>query len=110
MNLNLRTDSGFTEAIVCDDCGFQEFYHVADLLKDELHVRFIDKMDGVETVYWDFKFHGQALTLHYNIYLGISVFPRKLQIAAAKANDAVVEVARFVEERLLFNSLRQAIA
>jgi hypothetical protein len=45
-----------------------------------------------------------VLTLHYNIYTGISIYPRKFREAPRKDNEAVVEVARFLEGKLLIHT------
>ena len=40
------------------------------------------------------------MTLHYNIYNGISLFPTKTRDAVNKDNKAVVELAGVLEGRL----------
>jgi uncharacterized membrane-anchored protein len=52
-------------------------------------------------------FKGHTLTLHYNIYTGISIYPRKFREAPRKDNDAVVEVAKFLETKLMINTARK---
>jgi hypothetical protein len=110
MSLTLRTDFGCTEAIIDDDCGLKRFYEVANILSDDLDVRFSDKQDDFDTLTWDFHFKGHTLTLHYNIYTGISIYPRKFREALRKDNDAVIEVARFLEKKLLVHSVRRYVS
>jgi hypothetical protein len=43
-------------------------------------------MDDFDSLMWDFNYKGLALTLHYNIYTGISVYPRKFRNAVKKEN------------------------
>src|SRR3712207_1175726 len=107
MSLTLRTDFGCTEAIIEDDCGLKRFYQVANLLSDGLAIKFTNKEDDFDTLTWDFVFKSHVLTLHYNIYTGISIYPRKFREAARKDNEAVVEVARFLEQRLLVSASRE---
>ncbi len=95
MSLTLRTDFGCTEAVIDDDCGLKRFYEVANILPDDLDINFNQKTDDFDSLMWDFIFKGHILTLHYNIYTGISIYPRKFREASRKDNDAVVEVARF---------------
>ena len=68
MSLTLRTDFGCTEAIIDDDCGLKRFYEVANILSDDLEIKFQNKEDDFDTLTWDFHFKGSTLTLHYNIY------------------------------------------
>jgi hypothetical protein len=109
MSLTLRTNLGCTEAVISDDGGLKRFYQVADILSEELKIRFSNKEDDFDTIDWEFKFKGHYLTLHYNIYNGISIFPTKTRDALNKENKAVVEIASILEEKL-FNEGRRNIA
>ena len=105
--LTLRTDFGCTEAVIDDDCGLKRFYEVANILSDDLDIKFTQKTDDFDSLMWDFLYKGHILTLHYNIYTGISIYPRKFREAPRKDNDAVVEVAKFLESKLLINTARR---
>ena len=93
MSLTLRTDFGCTEAVIDDDCGLKRFYEVANILSDDLSISFVSKMDDFDSLMWDFNYKGLALTLHYNIYDGVSIFPRNWKDALRKDNEAVAELA-----------------
>jgi hypothetical protein len=110
MSLTLRTDFGCTEAIIDDDCGLKRFYQVADILSDDLNIKFTHKEDDFDTLTWDFAFRNHGLTLHYNIYTGISIYPVKFREAPRKDNDAVVEVAKFLETKLLVHSAKRFLS
>lgn len=105
MSLTLRTTLGCTEAVISDDGGLKRFYQVADILSDDLHINFNNKEDDFDTINWEFRFKGHNLTLHYNIYNGISIFPTKTRDALNKDNKAVVDLANALEMRL-FNENR----
>jgi rRNA maturation protein Rpf1 len=109
MSLTLRTDFGCTEAIIDDDCGLKRFYEVANILTEQLAIRFTQKQDDFDTLTWNFLYKGLQLILHYNIYTGISIYPFKAREARRKENEAVVEVARFLESKLLVHSARYNI-
>ena len=96
MSLTLRTDFGCTEAIIDDDCGLKRFYEVANILSDDLEIRFTNKEDDFDTLTWDFLYNGHILTLHYNIFNGVSILPQNI-LNKEKVNKAVVEVADFLE-------------
>lgn len=105
MSLTLRTSMGCTEAVIDDDGGLKRFYQVADILSEDLHINFSNKEDDFDTIDWEFRFKGHNMTLHYNIYNGISIFPTKTRDALNKDNKAVVELANVLELRL-FNERR----
>lgn len=109
MSLTLRTSLGCTEAVIADDGGLKQFYHVADVLSNDFKVNFSNKEDDFDTIDWEFKFKGHNMTLHYNIYNGISIFPTKTRDALNKDNKAVVELAGVLEGKL-FNEGRRNIA
>lgn len=98
MYYELKTKSGGTEAVIDDNCGITKFYAIANTLAEHLHIKFMNKVDDAETLDWDFKYKDQFLTLHYNIFNGVSIFPQPLQ-NGQKENKAVTEVAHFLEKR-----------
>jgi len=100
MSLTLRTSLGCTEAIIADDGSLNLFYRIAGMIND-LRIKFVKKEDDFDSINWNFKFKGHRLTLHYNIYNGISVFPTKTNTAASKDNKAVVELANVLEGKLV---------
>jgi hypothetical protein len=109
MSLTLRTNLGCTEAVIADDGGLKQFYQVADILSEELKIKFSNKEDDFDTIDWEFRFKGHNLTLHYNIYNGISIFPTKTRDALNKDNKAVVEIAAVLEGKM-FNEGQRNIA
>ena len=101
MSLTLRTALGCTEAVIADDGGLKDFYHVADVLSDDFKIRFSNKEDDFDSIAWEFRFKGHNLTLQYSIYNGISIFPTKTRDALNKDNKAVVELANVLESHML---------
>ena len=109
MSLTLRTNLGCTEAVIAEDGGLKQFYHIADVLREDFSIKFSNKEDDFDTIDWEFRFKGHNLTLHYNIYNGISIFPTKTRDALNKDNKAVIELASVLEGRL-FNVDQRNIA
>ena len=109
MSLSLRNHFGCTEAIIQDDGGLKRFYEVANVLSDDLDIKFIKKEDDFDTVTWNFLFNGHTLSLYYNIYTGISIYPLKFRQSSKKENDAVVEIARFLENKMVMNNSRTMV-
>ena len=110
MSLTLRSNMGCTEAVIADDGGLKQFYQIADILSSDFKVIFSHKEDDFDTIDWEFKFKGHNLTLHYNIYNGISIFPTKTRDALNKDNKAVVELAGVLETKLFNQNLNRNIA
>lgn len=110
MSLTLRTNLGHTEAVIADDGSLKQFYHVADVLSRDFKVSFSHKEDDFDTIDWEFRFKGHNMTLHYNIYNGISLFPTKTRDALNKDNKAVVELAGILEARLFNETAEKHIA
>jgi|SRR5690606_18480765 len=98
--LTLRTDFGCTEAIIDDDCGIKKFYEIASLLTSELDIRFKVTADESDSQLWHFPYKKNVLSLHYNVFTGISIFPGKFREACKEENDAVVELAQQLEKIL----------
>ncbi len=96
MCYHLKTNYGGTEAVIDDNCGVTKFYLIADILSEGLHVNFLNQVDDAETLDWDFKYKNHFLTLHYNMFNGVSILPHSTRLMA-KENRAVREVARFLE-------------
>lgn len=101
MSLTLRTTLGCTEAVIDGDGGLKRFYQIADILSDEMNINFTTKEDDFDTISWNFSLGNNALTLHYSIYNGISVFPTKAHEARKRDNRAVIELASVLRDKLL---------
>lgn len=99
MCYQLTTTHGGTEAVIDDNCGISKFYAIANTLADDLQVKFLNQVDDAESLDWDFQYRGQFLTLHYNIFNGVSIYPQQIK-NVVKDNNAVMEVAHFLEHRV----------
>ena len=99
MCYHLTTTTGNTEAVIDDNCGVSKFYAIAQTLAAELQIKFLNQVDDSETLDWDFHYQNQLLTLHYNIYNGVSVFPLHIK-SMQKENNAVLAIAQFLERKV----------
>ena len=98
MAYELKTSHGGTEAVIDDNCGITKFYAIANTLTEHLKIQFMNQVDETENLDWDFKYKNQFLTLHYNIFNGVSIFPQQ---ATPKNEErrAVREVANFLHQQ-----------
>jgi hypothetical protein len=101
MKPKLETDKGWTEAIIDDDCEFEKFYSVADVLSNHFNLTFSNKVNDFDTIYWDFEYKGNELVLHYNNYLSISIFPKAFKSATETDNLVVVEISTLLFQKLI---------
>ncbi len=92
MNPTLRNHIGYSEAILEDDASFDRFFRWADLLADKLNISFTRKLDDFEALYWDFLYKGTSLTLSYNIFNGITVFPSLEEKSDYFENAAIAQL------------------
>jgi len=93
----LKTKYGSTEAVIDDNCGISKFYAIANTLANDLQVNFLNQIDDADSLDWDFKYKDQFLTLHYNIFNGVRIYPQK-QNSVKKDYTVVMEVATFLEK------------
>ena len=93
----LKTQYGGTEAVIDDNCGISKFYAIANTLAEDLQVNFLNQIDDADSLDWDFKYKDQFLTLHYNIFNGVRIYPHQ-QNSVKKENSIVMEVATFLEK------------
>lgn len=100
--MKIESRNGWTEAIIDDNCTIDTFYEVADMLNEKFEITYTHKkIKDIESYYWDFIFNQTELTLHYNYYHGITIFPTALKDANGYANILVEQVA--VELSILLN-------
>lgn len=98
MCYELKTNSGGTEAVIDDNCGISKFYAIANTLAEQLNVTFLNQVDDADTLDWDFKYKNQFLTLHYNIFNGVSIYPQQAKSKKGE-NKIVMEVAYFLQSK-----------
>lgn len=94
MSYQLQSSAGAVEAVIDDNCGLKKFYSIANVMARELNIKFTGKEDDSATVDWHFKYKGYPMTLHYNIYNGVSIFPQ------GKAGKVIGEIVKFLQGKV----------
>ena len=94
MSYQLTKSNGSIEAVIDDNCGQKKFLSIAQMLAKELKIKFTGKKDGSENNDLFFKYKGHPLTLHFNMYNGVSIYPQ-----TSRDNATVAELATFLERR-----------
>jgi len=97
----INIEKGWTEVTINSNCEFNDFYAIADVLKKIFNITFNQKLnDFNSTTYYDFEYKGSKLMIHYNIYLGISIFPKALKNVTVNDNDMVIEISTLLIKEL----------
>lgn len=94
----LRTPIGNTVAVITESCELSKYYEIADTLSNELKVQFLKPDDGAETIDWDFLYKNQVLTLHFNMFNGVSIYPQHKKDLHGE-NKVTEEIALYLERR-----------
>ena len=92
MTFQIVTSKGWTEAVIDNDCEYSKFEKVALLLKSNLNIVFIKQFNDFDSYYLDFIHNKSNLCLHYNIYIGLSIFPTSTKDATQSENDNVIDI------------------
>jgi len=98
MNL-VYNDNGFNEIIVTPDCEWADFYSFSDHLKLWLNIDYSRKLHDFDSCYWDFSFKDSDITVHYNVFLGISIYPTKAALAGQCDNEKIVEILEILKNK-----------
>lgn len=92
--MRINNSKGWTEVIIAEDGSIDEFLKIAGILQISLDISFQNKLRGPDSFYWDFIYKEKELTLHYNTYVGISVFPKALTNATNSDNQVVWDLSK----------------
>ena len=65
------------EIIIKDNCDHEDFYRIL-AKSDDIGFNIIEQLNGFDSKYIDIEYEKKILTLHYDIYLGISIYPKEL--------------------------------
>ena len=77
-------ENGSVEWVIREDCDFAAFYRIAEQLRNEFEVSWRERVDDFDTVYWPFDYKGGHYVLHYNVYMGASIYPENTTRATEK--------------------------
>jgi hypothetical protein len=104
MHPKITAREGWVEIEIDDNCDYSKFELAANILKKQFNVRFTEKLDGVDDAYWDFVYKDCELTLHFNLYCGISIIPKNYGLATTEDNEGAKEIGTLLFERLNHSS------
>ena len=87
-----------TELAINDNCEYAFFYSFADQLAKALATKYTNKLDDYDSLFWDFKYKNTSLILHYNIYLGVSIYHSKGNKASTEENEILYAIKNILED------------
>jgi hypothetical protein len=90
--MRIDYSQGWTEAVIDSNCSIDKFYKIAKTLETTLGVSFADKLGDTDSLYWDFTYKSRELVLHYNVYTGVSIFPKSLRSATESDSLVVLDI------------------
>lgn len=93
MTFQIDTSKGWTETIIDNGCEFFKFQKIFSILRDNLNIVFSEQLNDLDSFYLDFLYDNSMLCLHYNIYVGVSIFPKSFQNANQSDNNNVIKIA-----------------
>ncbi len=91
---------GWLEVEIENKCDYSKFEEAANILKKQFNISFVEKLNHLDDAYWDFIYKGCELTLHFNHYCGITLFPKKFRKATTEENQGAKEIGVLLFERL----------
>lgn len=59
------------QTVLVDDCDFELFYKVVAYAERELNISFKNKVDDIDSLYFDFEYERVEFMLSYHVYFGI---------------------------------------
>lgn len=98
--MKIDNSKGWSEAIMYENCSIDKFHKIASILHTNMDISFKNKIGDKESNYWDFNYKDKELTLHYNIYLGVSIFPKAMQNATNSDNQIVLDLSKTLFDNL----------
>jgi hypothetical protein len=97
MKLN-KNNNGFLEIELFDQkSGFEDFYRVAEKMKQMLPVNFTDFVDDFDSLYWKFFYKNSEYCLCYNTFIGITIYPGKGINSSTEENSAITELFNYMQ-------------
>ena len=76
----------YSEILISNEPDSELFKSLSDRLRSEFKAELIDRVEDLDSKYFDFKIKDNVLNLHLQNYIGITLFPKDLNDSTEKAN------------------------
>lgn len=100
----ILSDKGWSEVVINDNCDLNEFQNCINVFKNSFKMEFKNVIDDFDSYYCFFTYKGEELILHYNVYMGISIFPSSYKDSSEPQNILAEEFGI-----ILYNKINEPI-
>ncbi len=88
-----KTDgTSYPQITVSEPADMQLFEKIASAVESEIEGQWKEKLTSPDQCYWDYESEGEKVTLHYEHYLGITVFPKDGEHHSPKSLDLLEKI------------------
>ena len=77
------------EILISSEIGSNLFEKLENRIITKFKGEIISKISDLDSTYYDFKINSNLITLHKQVFTGISIFPVDLNNASTECNDIV---------------------
>ena len=68
--ITLNTTGKLFNYVLCDNSEWEDFLRYSEKIRTQLNTNFAEKIDDLDSKYWDFHFNNKVFTLHFNSMVG----------------------------------------
>ncbi len=90
--------TSYPQITVSSAASMSLFQKIASAIETGLDGRWTEQLTSPDQCYWDFDSEGEKITLHYEHYLGISVFPAEGENHTPKSIDLLEKVYQLLKK------------
>jgi len=100
MKIKYETKKNWTEAIFIGNTEFIIFNRITSILQNDFNIIFTKIINGIDTEYWDFDYEGSQLVVHYNNYIGTTIYPSVFDKATTIDNLKPEKITELILHKL----------
>ena len=89
----------YPQISLTENINNQSFIELSRRIEFEFKGKIVNDLSDLESKYKDFNIEGKRITLHTNIYTGITIFPTKLKDAEKDENVTVEKIGFYLKYR-----------
>jgi hypothetical protein len=82
----------YTEILISSEIDNIVFEKIGNRIIKEFKAEIISKLCDLNSTYYDFKINSNLITLHKQVFVGISIFPTDLNNASIECNGIVKKI------------------
>lgn len=91
-NQTKTMEQKYTEILISSEIDNIVFEKIGNRIIKEFKAEIISKLCDLNSTYYDFKINSNLITLHKQVFVGISIFPTDLNNASIECNGIVKKI------------------